>query len=76
MLMDKVDSFAQASPTEECNASGSELLQECSICLDRKPEVLLPCAHTFCCPCIEQWYVHVKFKSNPFPTLSLATLKQ
>ncbi|XP_037030561.1 RING finger protein 141-like [Bradysia coprophila] len=54
ILMDKVDCFAESSPTSE-EASGSELLQECSICLDRKPEVLLPCAHTFCCPCIEQW---------------------
>ena len=27
----------------------------CIICLDRQPEVVLPCMHTFCTLCIEQW---------------------
>ena len=30
---------------------------ECCICLERKPETTLPCAHVFCCPCIEQWNI-------------------
>lgn len=28
---------------------------ECCICLERKPEVLLPCTHSYCTPCIEEW---------------------
>ncbi|KAB0799727.1 hypothetical protein PPYR_07607 [Photinus pyralis] len=28
---------------------------ECCICLERKIEVILPCAHSYCTPCIEQW---------------------
>uniref|UniRef100_A0A1B0CDL5 RING finger protein 141 n=1 Tax=Lutzomyia longipalpis TaxID=7200 RepID=A0A1B0CDL5_LUTLO len=42
------------------NASSTDVT-ECCICLDRKSEVLLPCAHTYCCPCIEQWNVNNKF---------------
>lgn len=30
---------------------------ECVICFERKPEVTLPCAHSYCTPCIEEWYV-------------------
>ncbi len=30
-------------------------LEECCICLERKPEIILPCAHSYCLPCIEQW---------------------
>lgn len=30
-------------------------LTECCICLDRKPEVMLPCAHSYCLVCFEQW---------------------
>lgn len=30
-------------------------LDECCICMERKPEVILPCAHNYCLPCIEQW---------------------
>ncbi len=28
---------------------------ECCICLERVPEVILPCLHSYCTPCIEQW---------------------
>ncbi|KAK3909561.1 LOW QUALITY PROTEIN: Serine protease snake [Frankliniella fusca] len=38
-------------------------LTECCICLDRKPEVMLPCAHSYCLVCFEQW--NVKHKTCP-----------
>ncbi|XP_054261140.1 RING finger protein 141-like [Macrosteles quadrilineatus] len=31
---------------------------ECCICLERRPDMLLPCAHAYCRPCIEQWSVN------------------
>ncbi|KAJ1529771.1 hypothetical protein ONE63_006518 [Megalurothrips usitatus] len=40
-----------------------EKLTECCICLDRKPEVMLPCAHSYCLVCFEQW--NVKHKTCP-----------
>ncbi|XP_065347337.1 RING finger protein 141-like isoform X1 [Cloeon dipterum] len=39
-------------------SSGSSV--ECCICLERKPDVILPCAHSYCLPCIEQWNVNHK----------------
>lgn len=38
--------------TEESN---DDYLDECIICLERKPDVILSCLHSFCSPCIEQW---------------------
>lgn len=35
-------------------------LEECIICMERKPEVSLPCAHSYCLFCIEQWQVSSK----------------
>ena len=32
----------------------SSSLDECCICLERKPDVILPCTHSYCLPCIEQ----------------------
>uniref|UniRef100_A0A1B0DBE7 Uncharacterized protein n=1 Tax=Phlebotomus papatasi TaxID=29031 RepID=A0A1B0DBE7_PHLPP len=60
MIMHEVETITQAeSPPASTNAQ--ESANECCICLDRKPEVLLPCAHTYCVPCIEQWNVNNKF---------------
>uniref|UniRef100_A0A1I7VG58 RING finger protein 141 n=2 Tax=Loa loa TaxID=7209 RepID=A0A1I7VG58_LOALO len=28
---------------------------ECIICVERRPDVVLPCVHAFCSVCIEQW---------------------
>lgn len=48
-----------AAPSEAVDgASCLDLgLEECCICLERKPELILPCAHSYCLPCIEQWSV-------------------
>uniref|UniRef100_A0A182PZB6 RING finger protein 141 n=1 Tax=Anopheles farauti TaxID=69004 RepID=A0A182PZB6_9DIPT len=53
MLMAHVDAITDA-PADEGEHS------ECCICLERKPEVSLPCAHSYCTPCIEQWNIHQK----------------
>lgn len=51
MLFEEVDQLA--SPP-------GERLNECCICLERTPDVMLPCAHSYCLPCIEQWNVNNK----------------
>lgn len=38
-------------------ASSSDTNTECCICLERKPDILLPCAHSYCNDCIEEWFV-------------------
>ncbi|KAG8176663.1 hypothetical protein JTE90_029310 [Oedothorax gibbosus] len=48
MILDKVTS-EPLSDTDEC-----------IICMERKPEVTLPCAHAYCLFCIEQWNVSNK----------------
>lgn len=60
-LLDEMETVAQQTSPERNHQSTASLnfdiLNECCICLDRKPEILLPCTHTYCCPCIEQWNV-------------------
>lgn len=61
-LLNHMESLALATspernPYSSTNASDNDIFNECCICLDRKPEILLPCTHAYCCPCIEQWYV-------------------
>ncbi|XP_047121212.1 RING finger protein 141-like [Schistocerca piceifrons] len=33
---------------------------DCCICLERKPDIVLPCTHSYCVVCIEQWNVNHK----------------
>ncbi|XP_021926613.1 RING finger protein 141-like isoform X2 [Zootermopsis nevadensis] len=54
MLFEEVESSAG------CYSGTGERLNECCICLERKPDVMLPCAHSYCMPCIEQWNVNNK----------------
>jgi len=35
-------------------------LEECCVCLERKPDTILPCAHSYCTQCINQWNVNHK----------------
>jgi len=35
-------------------------LEECCVCLERKPDTILPCAHAYCTICIHQWNVNHK----------------
>lgn len=44
-IFDEVDSLG--SSTDKQN--------ECCICLERKQEVILPCTHSYCLPCLEEW---------------------
>ncbi|XP_063607322.1 RING finger protein 141-like isoform X1 [Penaeus indicus] len=39
-------------------------LEECVICLERRPDVILPCAHAYCLPCIEQWWEYASPSSQ------------
>ncbi len=42
------------------SAAAKAASEECVICLERVPELILPCAHSYCLPCIEQWSVSNK----------------
>lgn len=41
------------------------LMEDCIICLERRPEVILPCIHQFCTVCIEQWNERSMRKACP-----------
>ena len=34
---------------------GTDSIGECSVCLDNLSDIMLPCLHAFCSPCIELW---------------------
>ncbi|XP_058827827.1 RING finger protein 141-like [Topomyia yanbarensis] len=63
MLMEQVNGIC-GSDSSSIDGGGlqssTEEAAECCICLERKPEVSLPCAHSYCTPCIEQWNIHQK----------------
>ena len=51
-----------AKPQEEGNGSGSGNENECPICMDAKPDVVLGCGHRFCEKCMMEWFVIFLFK--------------
>lgn len=59
-----LDNLSIEGQAEGAEAGGGVVnvtsLDECCICLERKPELILPCAHSYCLPCIEQWNVDHK----------------
>ena len=54
-----VAKFSASTFLDEALQEGASL-EECCVCLERRPDVILPCAHSYCLPCIEQWNVNHK----------------
>ncbi|KAK3876869.1 hypothetical protein Pcinc_018381 [Petrolisthes cinctipes] len=52
---------------------GGTSLDECVICLERRPDVILPCAHAYCLPCIEQWWEYTAPPRDECSTSSTST---
>lgn len=57
----------------QSTTTADELFEDCIICLERKSEVILPCIHQYCLPCIAQW--NENKKSCPICDQSLLTVK-
>ena len=52
--------FSASVLLEEALGEEASSLDECCVCLERKPDLILPCAHAYCVQCIEQWNVNHK----------------
>lgn len=52
VLLAEVDNVTNINAVDKSNV--------CCICWERKQNVMLPCAHSYCLPCIEQWNVSHK----------------
>ncbi len=56
----EIEEVADKDKKSDASDVGIGLKEECIICLERVPELILPCAHSYCLPCIEQWSVNNK----------------
>ena len=50
-----LDDDDQPSTSTSTNFASRPKAILCSICLDRKADIILPCLHLYCCECIESW---------------------
>ncbi|RZF48985.1 hypothetical protein LSTR_LSTR012468 [Laodelphax striatellus] len=48
------------SEVDRVKNDNDQLQLECCICFERKPNTMLPCTHSYCKQCIEQWNVNNK----------------
>ncbi|KAG5679737.1 hypothetical protein PVAND_009281 [Polypedilum vanderplanki] len=55
----------QLNNDDDSPSSSNNDLEECIICLDSKPDVILSCLHSYCLSCIEQWNEANKTKKCP-----------
>jgi len=54
LLLEKVDALDSLAEASRQDSSAAE----CIVCMERQPDVVLPCSHAYCLPCIEQWNVN------------------
>ncbi|XP_015916901.1 RING finger protein 141 [Parasteatoda tepidariorum] len=52
--------FSASMILDEITSGENPETEDCIICMERKPEVTLPCTHAYCLFCIEQWNVSNK----------------
>jgi len=50
ILLEKVDALDSLAVGRQ-----GSVATECIVCMERQPDVVLPCSHAYCLPCIEQW---------------------
>ncbi|XP_003741161.1 RING finger protein 141 [Galendromus occidentalis] len=64
MMSKQLSNVPLAPPPRSRNSSDPSTDDDlCCVCLDRLPQVSLPCAHSFCPNCIQEW----QLRSNSCP---------
>ncbi|KHN84447.1 RING finger protein [Toxocara canis] len=53
-----IDLSRELCTSDYLNSIGAQ--SECIICMERAPDTILPCAHSYCLVCIEQWKAYGK----------------